>query len=78
MTVPVDWTTLEVNDQLSGRSTSVGSVNYTVRDIWNPAAKPFTTLATGKGKQRGQLVPVNTQVVVGSHDVAAFRLTPKL
>ena len=77
VTVPVDWTTLEVNDQLSGRSTSFGSVNYTVRDIWNPAAKPFTTLAKGRGKQRGQMVPVNTQVVVGSHDVAAFRLTPK-
>ena len=78
VTVPVDWTALEVNDGLSGRATSFGSVNYTVRDIWNPAAKPFTTLAKGKGKQRGQLVPVNTQVVVGSHDVAAFRLTPKL
>ena len=75
--VPVDWTALEVNDTLSGRATSFGIVNYTVRNIWNPAAKPFTTLAKGKGKQRGQLVPVNTQVVVGSHDVAAFRLTPK-
>ena len=77
MTVPVDWTALEVNDELSGRSTSFGSVNYTVKDIWNPVAKPFMTLIKGKGKQRGKLVPVNTQVVVGSHDVAAFRLTPK-
>ncbi len=77
VTVPVDWTALEVNDPLSGRTTSFGTVNYTVRNIWNPAAKPFATLAKGKGKQRGQLVPVNTQVVVGSHDVAAFRLTPK-
>ena len=75
--VPVDWTALEVNDTLSGRATSFGIVNYTVRNIWNPAAKPFTTLAKGRGKQRGQMVPVNTQVVVGSHDVAAFRLTPK-
>ena len=77
VTVPVDWTALEVNDELSGRSTSFGSVNYTVKDIWNPVAKPFMTLIKGKGKQRGKLVPVNTQVVVGSHDVAAFRLTPK-
>ena len=77
VTVTVDWTALEVNDPLSGRTTSFGTVNYTVRNIWNPAAKPFTTLAKGKGKQRGQMVPVNTQVVVGSHDVAAFRLTPK-
>lgn len=77
VTDTVDWTALEVDDELSGRATSFDSVNYTVRDIWNPAAKPFTTLAKGKGKQRGKLVPVNTQVVVGSHDVAAFRLTPK-
>lgn len=77
VTVPVDWTALEVEDELSGRATSFGSVNYSVRDIWNPAAKTFTTLAKGKGKQRGKMVPVNAQVVVGSHDVAAFRLTPK-
>lgn len=77
VTVPVDWTALEVNDELSGRSTSFGSVNYIVKDIWNPVAKPFTTLIKGKGKQRGRMVPVNAQVVVGSHDVAAFRLTPK-
>ena len=77
MTVTVDWTALEVDDALSGRATSFGSVNYTVRNIWNPAAKPFTTLIKGKGKQRGKLVPVNAQVIVGSHDVAAFRLTPK-
>jgi alpha-galactosidase len=77
VTVPVDWTALEVNDGLSGRATSFTTVNYTVRDIWNPAAKPFTTLVKGKGKHRGQLVPASAQVVVGSHDVAAFRLTPK-
>ena len=77
VTVTVDWTALEVDDELSGRATSFGSVNYSVRDIWNPAAKTFTTLAKGKGKQRGKMVPVNAQVVVGSHDVAAFRLTPK-
>lgn len=77
VTVPVDWTALEVNDELSGRSTSFGSVNYIVKDIWNPVAKPFTTLIKGKGKQRGKLVPVSTQVIVGSHDVAAFRLSPK-
>ena len=77
VTVPVDWSALEVDDELSGRATSFGSVNYSVRDIWNPAAKTFTTLAKGKGKQRGKMVPVNAQVVVGSHDVAAFRLTPK-
>lgn len=77
VTVPVDWTALEVEDEISGRATSFDSVNYTVRDIWNPSAKPFTTLAKGKGKQRGKWVPVGAQIVVGSHDVATFRLTPK-
>ena len=76
VTVPVDWTALEVNDEVSGRATSFGSVNYTVKDIWNTSAKPFTTLVKGKGKQRGQMVPAAAQVTVGSHDVAAFRLSP--
>ena len=76
VTVPVDWTSLEVEDEISGRSTSFGSVNYTVRDIWNPSAKSFTTLVKGRGKQRGQMVPAIAQVSVAPHDVAAFRLTP--
>ena len=76
VTVPVDWTALEVNDEVSGRATSFGSVNYTVKDIWNTSAKPFTTLVKGKGKQRGQMVPAAAQVTVGSHDVAAFRMSP--
>lgn len=76
VTVPVDWTALEVNDELSGRETSFGSINYTVKDIWNTSAKPFTTLVKGKGKQRGQMVPATAQVTVGSHDVVAFRLSP--
>ncbi len=76
VTVPVDWTALEVDDELSGRATSFSSVNYSVKDIWNASAKPFTTQVKGKGKQRGQMVPASAQVTVGSHDVAAFRLSP--
>ena len=76
VTVPVDWTAIEVNDGFSGRATSFATVNYTVKDIWNASAKPFTTLVKGKGKQRGQMVPATAQVTVGSHDVATFRLTP--
>ena len=76
VTVPVDWTAIEVNDGFSGRATSFATVNYTVKDIWNASAKPFTTLVKGKGRQRGQMVPATAQVTVGSHDVAAFRLTP--
>ena len=76
VTVPVDWTSIEVNDELSGRATSFAEVNYTVKDLWNASAKPFTTLVKGKGKQKGQMVPATAEVTVGPHDVAVFRLTP--
>jgi len=75
-TLTLDWTALEVNDELSGRATSFAEVNYTVKDIWNASAKSFTTLVKGKGKQKGQMVPATAEVTVGPHDVAAFRLTP--
>ena len=76
VTVPVDWTSIEVDDELSGRATSFATVNYSVKDIWNASTKPFTTLVKGKGKQKGQMVPATAEVTVGPHDVAAFRLTP--
>ena len=76
VSVPVDWTALEVEDEISGRTTSFSSVNYSVKDIWNASAKPFTTQVRGKGAQRRQMVPAPTRITVGSHDVAAFRLTP--
>ena len=54
VTVPVDWTALEVDDELSGRATSFSSVNYSVKDIWNASAKPFRTQVKGKGgRNRG-------------------------
>jgi len=76
VTIPVDWTTLEVDDALSGRKTDFATVNYTVSNIWDKAAGPFTTRVRGKGKLRRQTVPATAQVTVGPHDVAAFRLTP--
>ena len=75
-TVDLDWQSLEVDDELSGRATSFDSVNYTVKDLWNASAKPFTTLVKGKGKLRGQMVQNTASAVVGSHDVACYRLTP--
>ena len=74
--VTVDWMALDFKDGLSGRSTDFGTVKYSVRNLWNASAKPFTTLVKGKGKLRRQMVPATVQVTVGSHDVAAFRLTP--
>ena len=76
VTVDLDWQSLEVNDELSGRTTSFDSVNYTVKDLWNASAKPFTTLVKGKGKLRGQMVQNTASAVVGSHDVACYRLSP--
>ena len=76
--LPLDWSALEVNDELSGRSTDFSSTNYSVKDLWNKDAKPFTTLVKGKGKQRGQMVTNICDVTVKPHDVVAFRLTPVL
>lgn len=61
--VPLNWGSLEVNDEISGRSTDFSRVTYRARDLWNPSAKSFTTRA-------------KTEVTVGSHDVALYRLTP--
>ena len=76
VSVPVDWIALDFKDGLSGRRTDFGKTNYTVRNLWDASAKPFTTFVKGKGKLRKQMVPATVQVTVGSHDVAAFRLTP--
>ena len=75
-TVAIDWASLEVDDELSGRRTDFATVNYRVKDLWNASAKPFTTLVMGKGKLRKKLVQNPATAVVGSHDVAVYRLTP--
>ena len=77
-TVDIDWAALEVKDELSGRNTDFATVNYRVKDLWNASAKPFTTLVKGKGKLRRQMVQAPAAAVVGSHDVALYRLTPLL
>ena len=74
--VALDWKALDFEDGLSGRSTDFTKVNYTVKDLWNASAKPFTTLVKGKGKLRGQMVQADRTVTVGSHDVVTFRLSP--
>jgi len=74
----IDWTELEVNDELSGRSTDFASTNYTAKDLWDKEAKPFNTLVKGKGKQRGQMVTNIREVTVKPHDAVAYRLTPVL
>ena len=76
VTVDLDWSSLEVNDELSGRSTDFATVNYRVEDLWNASVKPFTTLVKGKGRSGGRLIPRRASVVVGSHDVVLYRLTP--
>ena len=76
VTVDLDWSSLEVNDELSGRSTDFATVNYRVEDLWNASVKPFTTLVKGKGRSGGRLIPKRASVVVGSHDVVLYRLTP--
>lgn len=75
-TVTIEWASLEVDDELSGRRTDFANVNYRARDLWNTSAKPFTTLVKGKGKLRRQMVQNPVSTVVGSHDVAVYRLTP--
>ena len=76
VTVDLDWSSLEVNDELSGRSTDFATVNYRVEDLWNASVKPFTTRVKGKGRSGGRLIPKRASVVVGSHDVVLYRLTP--
>ena len=52
------------------------SVNYSVKDLWNPEAPVFPTLVKGKGILREQFVINAFDVTVKSHDVVAYRLTP--
>ncbi len=70
----INWEDLEFNDELSGRSPSFATVNYTAKNLWNAKERPFNTRA--KGKKRGQTVAARTSVVVPSHDVITYRLTP--
>ena len=72
--VELDWEKLEFKDDISGRSPEFAKVNYQAKDLWNAAAKPFTTRV--KGRKRGQTVGAKTSVVVPSHDVLTLRLTP--
>ena len=73
-TVELDWESMEFVDDLSGRSPSFAEINYQVKDLWNAHVKPFNTRA--KGKKRGQTVGAKSLVVVPSHDVLTYRLTP--
>ena len=75
-TVTVNWPDLDFEDGLSSRSTDFATVNYTVKNLWNASAKPFTTLVKGKGAQRRQMVPAAASVTIPAHDVALYRLTP--
>ena len=72
--VELDWEKLEFKDELSGRSPQFAKVNYQAKDLWNAKAKTFNTRV--KGKKRGQTVGARTSVVVPSHDVVTYRLTP--
>ena len=73
-TVQLDWEDLEFNDEISGRSPDFKKVNYTVKDLWNPSFKSFTTRT--KGLKRNQTVSAVTSVTVPPHDVVTYRLTP--
>ena len=74
--IALDWSQLEVDDELSGRKTDFANINYTAKNIWTPSQKPFTTLVKGKGKQRKQMVTNVVNVTVPVHDVVAYRLSP--
>lgn len=76
VTVSVDWEDFCFTDELSGRSTAFDSVNYTVTDLWNRNARPFTTRGKVKGK-RGGNNSVRMEVTVQGHDVALYRLDVK-
>ena len=74
--ISIDWSALEVDDPVSGRSTAFDTTVYSVKDLWNADAKPFTTKVKGTGAMRRQMVPKAHGVTVKSHDVVAYRLTP--
>ncbi len=74
VTLTLDWSALEVNDALSKRRTDFAGTTYSVRDLWHPEAKPFTTRV--KGRRKGQFNVAARTVTVPTHDVVAYRLTP--
>ena len=63
-------------DDVKKSNQQFAKVNYQAKDLWNAKAKPFTTRV--KGRKRGQTVGARTSVVVPSHDVVTYRLTPVL
>jgi alpha-galactosidase len=62
--VTLDWSALEVDDELSGRKTDFAGIIYSAKDLWNPSAKTFTTSKK------------NRKVSIPAHDVVIYRLTP--
>ena len=61
--VTVDWASLEVDDELSGRKTDFAGTKYSGKNLWNTSAKPISTQKSMK-------------VSIPSHDVLIYRLTP--
>ena len=76
LNVVLKWSDLDFVDDLSQRAIDFAGTNYTVKDLWNPEAKPVNTLSKGKGKNRGKMVSNTFNVTVASHDVAVYRLSP--
>ena len=70
--IDLDWSVLEVDDELSGRKTDFAHINYSARDLWNKSAKPFTTRVRKNKKMVNNVVNVTVPV----HDVLVYRLTP--
>jgi len=61
--ITIDWSALEVDDELSGRKTDFAGITYSAKNLWNASAKPFMTKKPIK-------------VTVPTHDVVVYRLTP--
>ena len=59
----IDWKALEVNDDLSKRSTNFASQVYQIRNLWTKKAEGNTKKAKS--------------VIVPAHDVVLYRLSPK-
>lgn len=60
----LDWSALEVDDELSGRKTDFAHTTYSCEDLWKASPKPFKT---GKSPMK---------VTVPTHDVLVYKLTP--
>jgi alpha-galactosidase len=71
----LDWSELEVDDDLSGRKTDFANITYTAHDLWNKSAKPFNTKVRDRKRQ---MVNNVVDVTVPSHDVLVYRLSPVL